>query len=106
MENRLRGREGRWHAATGVVRSADLQEDPPGSDRIEMALRLQGVGPGQPRSIVVPFSLLLRHETLEPDEVAGRGFEAEVAQDERGRWVVSEIAFASRVLRPGDGATG
>lgn len=84
----------------GVVRSAELQEDPPGSDRIELALRLQGVGPGQPRLVVVPYTLLLQYESLDPDEVAGRGFEAEAAQDDRGRWVVSEIAFASRVLRP------
>ncbi len=83
----------------GVVRSADLQEETPGGDRIELALRLQGVGPGQPRLVVVPYTLLLRYESLDPDEVAGRGFEAEVGQDDRGRWVVSEIAFASRVLR-------
>lgn len=86
----------------GVVRAADLQEEPPGSDRIELALRLQGVGPGQPRLIVVPYSILLQYETLDPDAVTGRGFEAEVGQDDRGRWVVSEIAFASRVLRSGD----
>ncbi len=86
----------------GVVRTADLQEDPPGSDQIEMALRLQGVGPGQPRLIVIPFTILLQHETLEPESIAGRGFEAEVTEDDRGRWVVSEIAFANRVLRQKD----
>ena len=65
-----------------------------------MLLRVQGVGPGQPRSFVIPFSLLLQYESLDPDEVTGRGFEAEVGQDAAGRWVVSEIAFASKVLRP------
>ena len=84
----------------GVVRTAELQEDPPGSDRIEMALRVQGVGPGQPRLIVIPFSLLVENESLDPDGVTGRGFEAEVGQDEQGRWLVAQIAFASRVLRP------
>ena len=86
----------------GVVRSAELQENPPGSDQIELALRLQGVGPGQPRLIVVPYTLLLQYESLDPDEVTGRGFEAEVGQDDQGRWMVAEIAFASKVLRPGE----
>ena len=68
----------------GVVRSAELQENSPGSDQIELLLRVQGVGPGQPRSFVIPFSLLLRYESLEADEVAGRGFDAEVEQDGAG----------------------
>jgi hypothetical protein len=84
----------------GVVRTADLQENPAGSDRIEMTLKVQGVGPGQPRSVVIPFELLLENEALDPEGVSGRGFDAEVSQDEDGRWVVSVIAFASKVLRP------
>ncbi|MCA1686857.1 MAG: hypothetical protein LC745_12990, partial [Planctomycetia bacterium] len=84
----------------GVIRTAELQENPPGSDRIEMVLGLQGVGPGQPRSVVIPYSFLLHNESLDPDEVTGRGFEAEVGQDEEKRWVVSQIGFASKVLRP------
>jgi hypothetical protein len=84
----------------GIVQSAVLAENPPGSDTIEMVLRVQGVGPGQPRTIVVPFGLLLQDETLEPEAVEGHGFEADVAQDENRRWVVEQIGFGeSRVLR-------
>jgi hypothetical protein len=39
----------------GIVQAADLEENPPGSDRIELVLRVQGVGPGQPRRIVIPY---------------------------------------------------
>ncbi len=79
-------------------------ENPPGSDRIEMVLWGQGVGPNKPRSIVVPYELLLTDTSLEPERVQGHGFEAEVEQEESGRWIAREIGFASgRVLRLGDG---
>jgi hypothetical protein len=84
----------------GVVRTAELQEHPPGSDRVEMVLKVQGVGPQQPRTLVIPFDMLVADETLDPDLVGGRGFEAEVSLEDEGRWVVGEIRFASRVLRP------
>ncbi len=85
----------------GIVRSAELQEYPPGSDDIEMVLRVQGVGPGQPRTIVVPFGLLLADPDLAPESVAGHGFEADVDQDAGARWVTSTITFAGRrILRP------
>jgi hypothetical protein len=84
----------------GIVRTATLEENPPGSDQIEMVLRVQGVGAGQPRLLVVPYALLLANPELDPEIIQGKGFQAEVAQDESGRWVVTEIAFASgRVLR-------
>ena len=84
----------------GIVRTAALEENPPSSDRIEMVLRVQGVKPDQPRVLVVPYEILLREESLDPDLVQGRGFEAEIAEEESGRWVVSEISFAlGRVLR-------
>ena len=86
----------------GVVRTADLAENPPGSDQIEMVVRVQGVGAGQPRLLVIPFGLLVDHEEIEPETVAGRGFEAEIDQDEHGRWIIHQIAFTSRVLRPSD----
>jgi hypothetical protein len=83
----------------GIVRTGTLEENPPGSDRIEMVLRVQGVGAGQPRTIVIPYELLVSDEGLGPDEVAGKGFEAEVDQD-GARWTVSWIALATgRVLR-------
>jgi hypothetical protein len=65
-----------------------------------MVLRVQGVGPQQPRTLVVPFDLLVDDPSLDPDAVAGRGFEAEVSLDDEERWVVGEVRFASRVLRP------
>jgi hypothetical protein len=82
------------------VRTATLEENPPGSDRIEMILRVQGVRPEQPRLLIVPYELLLSDQSLDPEEVQGKGFEIEAAQDPAGRWVVSELALASgRVLR-------
>jgi hypothetical protein len=84
----------------GVVRTAELAEDPAGNDQVELVLGLQGVGRDQPRRIVVPFALLIADPSLDPDTVAGRGVEAEVELDGAGRWVVSRVAFAGRVLRP------
>jgi hypothetical protein len=86
----------------GLVQSAELAENPPGGDRIEMILRVQGVGPGQPRKIVVPHELLLQDPDIEPELVVGHAFEAEVVEDGHApnRWVTLAISFASRrVLR-------
>jgi hypothetical protein len=86
---------------TGIIQSADLVENPPGSDQVEMILRVQGVKPGQPRRLVIPFPLLVSDPTLDPDAIRGHGFAAEVAEEAEGRWVVGQIAVASgRVLRP------
>jgi hypothetical protein len=78
----------------GIVRTATLEENPSGSDRIELILRVQGVGPGQPRTLVVPYELLLADPDLDSDAVPGKRFEAEIDEAEPGRWVVSEVAFA------------
>ena len=86
----------------GLIRTAELQEESPGSDRIELHLKVQGVKPDQPRGLVVPYSLLLEDEVLEAESVLGRGFEAEVEQDDRGRWVVKTLSLASKVLRSQD----
>jgi hypothetical protein len=84
----------------GIVRIATLQENPPGSDEIEMLIRVQGVRPEQPRLLVVPYELLLGDLTIEPEQVQGKGFLAEVNEAPDGRWIVAEIAFATgRVLR-------
>lgn len=84
----------------GIVQTATLQENPPGSEAIELVLRLQGVGPGQPRSVIVPFQLLLDDPSLDPEAAAGHGFEAEVEQAPDGRWIVASISLAQRrVLR-------
>jgi hypothetical protein len=85
----------------GVVRTADLQEHPADSDRIELVLNVQGVSPGQPRKLVVPYEYLLRDTSLGPEGVQGRGFAAFVRQDESGRWLVEELSVASKVLRTG-----
>jgi hypothetical protein len=83
----------------GIIQTAVLEENPPQSERIEMVLKVQGVGPTQPRTLVIPFELLVADETLEPESLAGRGFEAEVDQADDRRWIVARIALASRVLR-------
>ena len=85
----------------GIVRTAVLEEDPPGSGTIELVLSVQGVGAGQPRKLVIPYELLLADETLDPDLIAGRGFEAEI-ELQGTRWLVSRIAFAAKLLRPSD----
>jgi hypothetical protein len=83
----------------GIVQSAILQENPEGSERIELVVWAQGVGPDRPRSMIVPFELLLGDPSLDPEQIQGHGFQAEIEQDEQGRWVVQEIGFATgRVL--------
>ncbi len=84
----------------GLIQTATLEENPPGSDRIEMTLRVQGVGPGQPRRLVIPFEFLLREPDLEPENIERRAFDAEVEPDGPDRWVVTRIAFAGQILRP------
>ena len=84
----------------GIVRAATLEENPPGTDQIELVLRVQGVKPGQPRVLVVPYELLLKDATLDADQVLGKGFEAQAVEDDSGRWVVTAIAVVgSRILR-------
>ena len=84
----------------GIVMSAALDENPPGSERIELTLWLQGVGPGKPRRIVVPYELLLsdpcaRRRSRPGPRLRGRG-----RARRAGRWIVAAIGFADgRVLR-------
>ena len=87
----------------GFVMSAELAEESAGGDRVELTLRIQGVGPGQPRRIVVPHDLLLADPSIDADDVVGRGFEAEVEQAGASRWEVRILSLASRVLRPKEG---
>jgi hypothetical protein len=85
----------------GIVRAATLEEYPPGGDRVEMVLKVQGVGAGQPRTIIIPFEVLLADQELEPEAVEGHAFQAEVVEDEPNRWLVAAITFARRrILRP------
>jgi hypothetical protein len=84
----------------GIIQSSTLTENPPESGNIEIVLKVQGVGAGQPRSLVIPYRLLIEDESLDPEAIQGRAFDAEVGQEPDRRWLVSRIAFASRVLRP------
>ena len=69
-----------------------------------MVLRVQGVGAGQPRRIVIPFDLLLQDQDIEPEAVAGHAFQAEVIEAEPKRWLVTAIAFTHhRILRKDEG---
>ena len=93
----------------GIVQSAELVEHPPGSDRVEMALRLQGVGPGQPRRIVVPFEMLVENPDLDEESIAGHALDADVEEDPAGSsgWVVARLSFAARrILRKDPRAEG
>jgi hypothetical protein len=87
----------------GFIMSAELAEETPGGDRVELTLRIQGVGPGQPRRIVVPYDLLLADPSIDAEDVVGRGFEAEVEQAGPSRWEVRSLSLAGRVLRPKEG---
>ncbi len=86
----------------GIIRTAELAEYPPGSDRVEMVLAVQGVGPAQPRRIVLLMELLIANDDLEPEAIQGHGFDADVEPDpaDPKRWIVSRISVASRALRP------
>ena len=83
----------------GIIQAATLEENPPESGNLEITIKVQGVGPGQPRKIIIPYALLIQDETLEPETIQGHAFDAEVDQDPGGRWLVTLISFASRVLR-------
>ncbi len=87
----------------GIVRTATLEENPPGSDQIEMVVRAKGVGAGQPRLLTVPYQVLLQDPSLDPELIQGKGFQAEVVEDEAGRWVVVEISLASGRVLPQSG---
>lgn len=85
----------------GIVQSAELAEETPGGDRVEMVVWVQGVGPGQPRRIVLPHEMLIADESLDPEAIRGRGFAAEVVEEAPRRWVARSMALAPRsVLRP------
>jgi hypothetical protein len=86
----------------GAIRAAELQTDPADMDQVEMILHVQGVAPGQPRRLVVPFALLMSDPSLDPDDATGRRFDAEAAEDALGRFVVNRITLGIKVLRSRD----
>lgn len=84
----------------GIVRTAELIEEPAGSDRFMLLIEAQGVGPGQPRKLTIPHELLMTETWIDPDQVIGHGFEATVEQQSDGRWFVVSLSIAARrVLR-------
>lgn len=88
----------------GFIQTAELVEDPSGDDRVMMLLRLQGVSPGQPRRLLLPFELLLAHEELDVDQMAGRAFRAECQPDANGNGIATTIEVGpARVLRKPEG---
>lgn len=85
----------------GIVMTATLEEDPADPDRVEMHLLVQGVGPGQPRKLVVPMEILVAQPDIEPESIRGHAFEAEVREAAPKRWITDAITFmTNRVLRP------
>jgi len=85
----------------GIVMTATLAEAPGDADRVEMHLLVQGVGPGQPRRIVVPMEILIAQPEVEPESIAVHAFDADVHEEAPKRWVAEAITFAARrVLRP------
>ena len=87
----------------GIVMKADLEENPPGGDVVEMVVWVQGVRPGQPRKLVIPMPLLVENPEIEPESILGHAFQAEVSEESPKRWVVTAIGFGeNRVLRGDD----
>ncbi len=85
----------------GIVMTATLEAVAGDADLVELHLAVQGVGPGQPRKVVVPMALLIAQPDIDPEAIAGHAFDAEVGQEGPKRWVVESISFAARrVLRP------
>ncbi len=87
----------------GFIQSAELVEDTSGPDRVMMIVRVQGVGPGQPRKILIPFEILIVQDDLEAETMGGRAFRAECSGVETALGMVTAIEVGpSRVLRNPD----
>lgn len=84
----------------GFIRSAELVQDPEDENRVHLVAGVQGVSPGQPRKIRVPFEILVAQEDLDPDTLAGRAFRAEIGAVDHGTGHVLAIEVGpGRVLR-------
>ena len=87
----------------GFIQSAELVEDTSGPDRVMMIARVQGVGPGQPRKILIPFEILIIQDELDVEQMAGRAFRAECSGVENAFGLVIAIEVGpARVLRNAD----
>jgi len=84
----------------GFIRSAELLQDPASEDRVNLLAAVQGVGPGQPRKILIPFEILVAQDDLDPDQLAGRAFRAEILCVENGMGIIAAIEVGpGRILR-------
>ncbi len=84
----------------GIIMTATLEENPPGSETVEIVAYVQGVGRGQPRKIVFPMPFLVENPEIEPETIQGHAFQAEVEEESPKRWVVTAFGFGeNRVLR-------
>ena len=84
----------------GIIMTAALVENPTGSDIVEMVLWVQGVGPGQPRKLIVPMPFLIANPEIDPETIQGHAFRAEVEQVDPKRWIVTAFGFGDgRILR-------
>ncbi|MFM7593907.1 MAG: hypothetical protein ACKO85_19135 [Isosphaeraceae bacterium] len=88
----------------GFIQSADLLQDPASEDRVMMIARVQGVGPGQPRKILIPFEILVAQEDLDPNTMAGRTFLGSYDQVIEGTALITYLEVGpGRVLRRPEG---
>lgn len=88
----------------GFIQSADLLQDPASDDRVMMLARVQGVGPGQPRKIIIPFEILVAQDNLEPETMAGRAFQGSYDEVVEGTALITFIEVGpGRVLRRPEG---
>lgn len=87
----------------GFIQSAELVEDLNGPDRVMMLLKVQGVGPGQPRKLLIPFEILVAQDELDPDRLAGCAFRAAYENVSQATALIEAIEVgAGRVLRDPD----
>jgi len=84
----------------GFIQSAELLQDPASDDRVMMVARVQGVGPGQPRKILIPFEILIAQEDLDPETMAGRAFMGSYEQVIEATALINYIEVGpARILR-------
>ncbi len=88
----------------GFIQSADLLQDPADENKVMLLARVQGVGQGQPRKILIPFELLVQQEDLDPDNMVGRAFLAHYDEVIQATAIINSIEVGpGRVLRKPEG---
>ena len=79
----------------GIVQRAELEENPPAAIGSRWSSGARESAPTSRGGSWCPYELLLQDPSLDPDQVRGHGFQAEIEQDDNGRWIVEEIGFAT-----------